>query len=252
MKWTDFIGAALTAAAVGGLWLVAPEEGAATRRPRNAPQPVPGKPAADAPIDEAAAGWKLWRSPQQGLQMRYPPEWTITPAPSASSDGKSLRLPGLFVAGVQSPHARGGDPFGGSLQVDLQLHEDVTTESEEITTWYLRNHGDPEEEKTGLAGLFRVPSGSIAVTVGPFDVPAGTAMRRSIRFDVPSGPDAFAIDKNEYFVKRGRDVLLIAAFAPHGGGSSALLDAVDRVVSTLEVTGLPEQGRPAMDLHVIR
>jgi len=187
MKWTDFIGAALTAAAVGGLWLVAPEEGAATRRPRNAPQPVPGKPAADAPIDEAAAGWKLWRSPQQGLQMRYPPEWTITPAPSASSDGKSLRLPGLFVAGVQSPQPRKSDPFGGSLQVDLQLHEDVTTESEEITTWYLRNHRDPEEEKTG-----------------------------------------------------------------HGEGSSALLDAVDRVVSTLEVTGLPEQGRPAMDLHVIR
>ncbi len=240
MKRAGFIGLALTAAAFGGLWLLIPEEGAATRR---SPDPAAGM-----PIDAAAPGWALWRSQLHGLQMRHPPEWTVTPAPSSSPDLKIHRLPGLFVAGVQSPQTRGRDPFGGSLQVDLQLHVDVTTASEEIAAWYVRNHRDPADEKTGLAGLFRVPSGSIAVEVGPCEVPAGPAMRRSIRFDVPAGPDAFAIDKNEYFVKRGRDVLVIAAFAPHGAGSTALLDAVDRVVSTLRVTGPQERGRPAIAL----
>lgn len=243
MRKGGWIGFGLTAFAVGGLWLLHPEEGTATRRTGMEPlaSPVPG-----APRVEPASSWTTWRAP--GLQMKHPPEWMVTPAPVAPPDRNVLRLPGLFVNGVKSPRGRGRDPFGGSLQVDLQLLVDVTTATEEIATWYVRNHRDPEDEKSGLAGLFRVPSGSIAVDVGPFEVPAGHAMRRSIRFDVPAGPDAFAIDKNEYFVKRGRDVLVIAAFAPHGADSAALLDTVDQVVHTLSVTGLPETGRAAIAL----
>ena len=237
MRKAGWIGFGLTAFAVGGLWLLLPEEGAATRRTGKEPLPS-HRLVANAPADAPESAWTTWRSPGQGLQMKHPPEWAITPAPAAPPDRNVLRLPGFFVNGVKS----------GSLQVDLQLHIDVTTASEEIATWYVRNHRDPEDEKSGLAGLFRVPSGSIAVEVGPFDVPAGPAVRRSIRFDVPAGPDAFAIDKNEYFVKRGRDVLVIAAFAPHGADSPALLDALDRVVSTLGVTGLSGTGRPAIAL----
>lgn len=243
MRRAGFIGVAIAAGAVG-LWTTLPREGTAGRG-----AVVETPPAAGRVPQDPTQGWATWRSPGQGLEMRHPAGWTVMPAPASPSERNVVRMPGLFAAGAREGTTGRRDPFGGSLRVDLQLLVDVTTASEEIATWYLRNHRDPEDERTGLAALFRVPAGSIAVEVGPCDVPAGPSVRRSIRFDVPAGPDAFAIDKNEYFVKRGRDVLLIAAFAPHGAGSAALLDDVDRVVSTLRVTGLPEKGRAAFSLR---
>jgi hypothetical protein len=80
MRKAGWIGFGLTAFALGGMWLLFPEEGAATRRTGKDALPQPLS-VAEAPAAAPESAWATWRSARQGLQMKHPPEWTVTPAP---------------------------------------------------------------------------------------------------------------------------------------------------------------------------